>query len=374
MRERHKSNSQLTMTDSLGITGIPAAEGMQQQFVEFRSGNPAFCVFQIRDHALQLVYSQSVSQGNGNASFEDNTLLLREYLSSNAKTEDAAYLLIHNGESSSGFLMVTYIPDGCSGRDKMVYSGTASNLRSLLGSSITRTLQRCDFDSLTTEDMLDSGVPTHLMTERERQLKEESKATADIIASTNPELSVGSSAIAFSLSTGVESVLQELASQTRVLEPLNNVVTLWLDESENLQTESLKSAGPEELPSLFPTDKAVFFVVRYVHSFEGYTKAPTLFVMASPESLGPRQKMIASSAKRSVATTVSKYLTITEEMQANCPEDLGVESIFSRLHPPNRLREASKVQTSLVGSRVRPKGRGSAPALKPSAPPPPPAP
>lgn len=82
-----------------------------------------------------------------------------------------------------------------------------------------------------------------------------------------------------------------------------------------------------------------FSFYRYVHTHNGVTSSPILFIYTCPSESRPKERMLYATSSRSVRQLAKQAagLDIIKSIEENDPTDITVESVHADLYPPTPM-------------------------------------
>lgn len=291
-------------------------------------------LFKITIHQESLVLNRTVN--NEGSATEDFSIITTESILTNSEAAFVLYCLddLTNETKTEAlpWLLITWIPDGCRVRDKMLYSSSIKDLKTTLGAGFFKNEYAANVIADLTWAQYQTTinrvieVNENIMTEKELLLLEEKLVTQ---AESN---SAGSSASAmgvmpFNMSPEVISAFEAFQSSSEYT---------WLEveillETGTVETVSLVQAIElkqfSSFQSLVDTENPRFIIARLpkgtpptVFDIKSTT---TVFVYSCPESTPVRMKMTMASSKASVmAAAQSKGLTFQKTLEIRDPADI----------------------------------------------------
>lgn len=335
-------------------SGIPASSEVSETFTSARSGSDI--------RALKI-------------SIENDQLVLKDKLTaSNSEIEDFGKLsgLAQEGvpnyfvfrlESENKFgyewLLVPFVPDGCKVKQRMIYGSTQEALKRELGqqyfagemhlTAISELCQDTLSQWLTQKNKSLAEQQSEVMTETEKQLKQESSLEVGSTSSSNVH------GVSFPLDDAGQEALKKFSQGQ------NSFVSLGLDiPGERITlSDSAPEIGIEDLVSRISSDEPRFTFYRFAYDHEGEAHDSTFFIYSCPDASPIKTRMVYSTTKGS-ALLYGKAFDIEPEKKIEVTdlEDLTHKYLYEYLHPP-------KVEKKRFRKPARP-GKGKARLIRSS--------
>lgn len=271
----------------------------------FRAGDAGMVQLQIVDETVEVTGTAPPTGSDEEAFASAQAVITEESNAGGVIGGEPCYIALKlpslGASSAMAWVMLLYIPSGCSVRDRMLYASTKDTVKKDLGASnFASDLYGNTKDELTLaaytykQDGESAGPATAVEAELEDMAKEESMA-----ASGGAQAGV---AVAFSLKPGGRDALAALAKGERA----------WVSLSVNTDDESIEfvdgfaELGPDQWPSKLPKDQP-----RYVFIKLGDMLA---MVYYCPDAAPIKQKMLGSTVKASAQAQASKRALITRAL------------------------------------------------------------
>uniref|UniRef100_A0A3B1K0K2 Twinfilin n=1 Tax=Astyanax mexicanus TaxID=7994 RepID=A0A3B1K0K2_ASTMX len=269
---------------------------------------------------------------------------------------EPCYILFRlDSQNQQGYewLFISWSPDQCLVRLKMVYAATRATLKKEFGGSHIKD----ELFGTTQEDVCFQGYLRHLsscsspapLTSAEQELHQ-LKATEG-----KTEISVESKhstvqGLAFPLQEGVKRALEQL-KQRRI-----NYIQLRLDtERETIELVHTNPTETRELPARIPADAPRYHFFLYKHSHQGQSVEAVVFIYSMPGYIcSIKDRMLYSSCKNRLLEEVERdyHIEINKKMEIDSGESLTEEYLYEEIHPkPQALKQAFTKPKGPTGKR-----------------------
>eukprot|EP01041_Mallomonas_annulata_P001605 gene1605-3097_t len=287
----------------------------------------------------------TVMNGIGNAK-DDFDSLLGNCLSEKEATI-ILFCLSDVDASYRKWLLLSWVPDNCAVRDKMLYSSSREDLKRSLGLGFFSFEY---FANILTDLTWDSVMDYKLDDRIKGSLSETEKLVIEEKSLSQKESSLIKSAamgvLPFVLSNDLSDKLIEFKIGS------HNFIEMLLENEEIKLLKASTINMKENLLTSINNDEARFFALR-LQRYNG--DEIRVFVFSCPDNVPTRTKMIMSSAKATVLSTIGIKFDRTIEVRG--AEDIE-EQIWSEIEPSS-LTSSSAAATLAHAKPARP-GRGKA--------------
>jgi len=268
------------------------------------------------------------------------------------------YRLDTTNTLGSEWLLVAYVPDGSSVKDRMLYASTRDSLKKQLGKSyfVSSDLYGTEVSEFTWEAYQDTQIrPTTAapLTVTEMQYHHES----------SQEVHTGHTkeyvhSVRFPLSADAINALNNLATKQ------HNFVQLSIDGSkETVELVSAKRVnGIAGLKSELPKTEPRFTFFRYTHNFKGEALDSIVFIYSCSDDAPVKSRMLYSSVKAVVTGAAEDARVIVErngKIEIADVDEITEEFIMESLHPAVEVKKG-------FARPMRP-GKGGARLIRSSA-------
>ncbi|XP_017566211.1 twinfilin-2b [Pygocentrus nattereri] len=332
-------------------TGIHATADLREFLVKARRGAVRVMKIVIRSEQLVLGAYREPSQ-SWDRDYDPCILPLLDSM-------EPCYILFRlDTQNQQGYewLFISWSPDQCPVRLKMVYAATRATLKKEFGGSHIKD----ELFGTTQEDVCFQGYLRHLsscsspapLTSAEQELHQ-IKATEEerrrVAAPSGrgkgkTEISVESKhstlqGLAFPLQEEAKRALEQL-KQRRI-----NYIQLRLDtERETIELVHTNPTDIRELPARIPADVPRYHFFIYKHSHQGQSMEAVVFIYSMPGySCSIKERMLYSSCKNRLLEEVERdyHIEITKKMEIDSGEGLTEEYLYEEVHPkPQALKQA----------------------------------
>lgn len=323
-------------------------------------------ILSVSIEAENLVLSGTVDKLSTAANDFDTILL--DYI----KEDSASFILFNLSDdvnASQTWLMITWIPDGCRVRDKMLYSSSREDLKKHIGIGLFHSEYAANYKTDITwaayQSSLKKDVDMDVLTENERLIMEE-RVLSQVESSTVKSTALG--VMPFEMSTEVMEKLDQFkeASGNEESDGCNWVEMTVESETVQLKQARFVSVG-DSLQDYIPNDSASFIAIK-LPKLGSNNEIITIFVFSCPENTPVRTKMTMSSSKASVlAAAQSKGLVFDKTLEIRDPEDID-EMVRAEIDPQSSAAasasSAGSQQANLNHSKPSRPGRGRAKVSK----------
>lgn len=249
--------------------------------------------------------------------------------------------------------LISFVPDTCPVRHKMLYASTRDNLKKQLGYSyFTRELHATTRAELTFDTYEAQGARVNLddvLTMAEKEKKEEALQHVHMGATR-----AGVHGVDFPMTPAATAKVTAFAGGAI------NYLQLRLNiDSENIDLSEAGDCDAAGLAAHVPADEPRYHVFRYEHSHEGQNIAPILFVYSCPLNSKIKHRMLTSSCKVACLKQLEEAGVVCEKkLEITEPDDLTGEVVHSTFHPPvwdnAKHNFAKPAATAARGGRRRP--------------------
>ena len=261
---------------------------------------------------------------------------------------------VSGASGSDKWLLVFYMPDGATVRDRMIYSSSSSALRDGLGSSafLSNTWNiRSPADCTAAHYQQDNNSTTsdeQLMTADELAAKDAETSSHLAMSSTRVAAIVG---LPIQLEGDAQQRLTQVAAQK------GHSAILKLDgDTERLSVDDSGNWPIDDIPARLPANEPRYILSNFeppTGATASTAEAVYVFVYYCPDNIRPKLKMFYSTCKQvcirlceQLGVVVSKSLEISER------SELSSAAVMEALYPTEAVKKTFK-------KPVRP-GRGNA--------------
>ena len=216
---------------------------------------------------------------------------------------------------SREWMLISFIPDDCRVRDKMLYAGSKEDLKKALGSGYFRS----DYSTSNRDELTwtiftksnDKSVSNDLLSDKEKLLDEERNMR---VHETNDLKSTAMGVLPFNMTTDASQAFKDFNSGAKNFIELtirSEIITL-------ISSKTVKSG--EKLHSLINAVEPTFYFINLENK--------RLFVFSCPENAHVRLKMTMAASRASVHASASKDGIIFDTtIGISSPEE--IDTLFS---------------------------------------------
>jgi len=228
------------------------------------------------------------------------------------------------------WILLSWVPDGCRVRDKMLYSSSREDLKRNLGAGYFPTDYAGNYKSdITWENYLKSlykGFDPEILTETERLLIEEKTLTQ---TESHQVRSTAMGVLPFELSADLEAKLVEFRDGTGC-----NWVSMTIT-TENVAMETIVLVDHRQLTDFnsldqyVSKDEARFMVIKVPTMM---SEVSSIFAFSCPENVPIRMKMTMSSCKASVIAAAQAIgLRFERTIEIRSPDEID-DAIYAEIN------------------------------------------
>jgi len=235
-------------------------------------------------------------------------------------------------------MLLAYVPDGSTVKDRMLYASTRDSLKKQLGKSyfVNTDLygtEVADFSWEAYQDLQKKPAASAPLTVTEMQYHHE--ASAEVHQGHTKEYV---HSVRFPLSSDAQQALNGLATKH------HNFVQLSVDaERETIELEGTKRlSSVSGLSSEISNTDPRFTFYRFTHKFKGEALDSIVFVYSCPDSAPVKQRMLYSTVKAVVTGAAEDARVVVErngKIEVNDPEDITEEFLIESLHPAVEVKK-----------------------------------
>jgi len=248
---------------------------------------------------------------------------------------------IKTPEGPYAWMLVSWIPDTSSIRQKMIYASTKSTFKLEFGSSYIKE----EYHATTQEEITLAGYKRYKetmqapspLTQREEELNElrraEIKSNADVSVDTRHQTLSG---INCPITEAALQAIQDLKRGSY------NYLQFHIDlEKEEIHITKADNITVQKLSGQVPNDHARFHLFLYKHSYEGDYLESYVFVYSMPGyNCSVKERMMYSSSKNPFLDTLTNFgLEITKRLEIDDASELTEEFLIDEIHPKKLLHK-----------------------------------
>jgi len=235
------------------------------------------------------------------------------------------------------WLLIAYVPDGSTVKDRMLYASSRDSLKKQLGKPyfVSTDLYGTEVPEFSWEayqDTLKKPTSNAILTPSEMQYHHE--ATAEIDHGHTREYV---HSVRFPLSSDAQHALNDLATKK------HNFVQLSVDgERETIELVDTKKVKVSSLAGEISTSEPRFTFFRYTHTFKGESLDSIVFIYSCPEIASVKQRMLYSTVKAVVTGAAEDARVVVErtgKIEVDDPNEITEEFLVESLHPPVEVKK-----------------------------------
>jgi len=267
------------------------------------------------------------------------------------------FSLSNGGIEKQSWMLLSWVPDGCRVRDKMLYSSSREDLKRTLGLGYFQAEYAANLQSDVTWEQFQSTLNREfdrdILTETERLVLDEKVMTA------NESVKIKSSAMGvlpFEMTEQVIEKLNEFKTET----------CNWVEMTLESETVSLLSAKNVSTSSKFQQhvseEQASFIAVRLPKSTG---EIVSFFIFSCPENVPVRSKMTMSSSKASVlAAAQQQGVTFDRTLEIRGSDEIDDMLALELNEGANADGSVSSSAASIAHNKPSRPGKGKAKVSK----------
>lgn len=249
------------------------------------------------------------------------------------------YRLDVKSENGYAWMLITWIPDIATIRQKMIYASTKSTLKLEFGGSNIKE----EYHATTPEEMTFAGyqknkismsAPTPL-TAREEEINElrRTEIKADVSVDTRHQTLGG---INCPITEAAKQAIKDLKRGSY------NYLQFHIElDKEEIHITKADNIDVHKLSSQVPTDHARFHIFLFKHSYDGDYLESFVFIYSMPGyNCSVKERMMYSSSKAPFLDTINSLgIDITKRLEVDDASELSEENLIDELHPKKMLHK-----------------------------------
>jgi len=241
-----------------------------------------------------------------------------------------AYVL--KNEEKDKWLLIFYMPDNCTVRERMIYASSTAALKLGLGSSkITTDFTIRDPKECTTEHQTASkevGDTSDLLTKEESLRQAAEKDSIMSAANTTSKMS-GMSGLP------IQSAEDAVAAFEGVRDGKFTTAIFFLDPANELMSKAATGNFDfDAIAKQLPAKEPRFVLQKFKHEYEDKKATSNVFFYYCPDVAPPRLKMFYSSTKSNVVAMCEKFsLQVTKAIEVSVASEVTRQLVFDELYP-----------------------------------------
>jgi len=306
-------------------SNIPVSHQLEETFAKARTeGGIRFIKVVIQDESLIPVSTHPFG-----ASFQSDF----EKVAPLFEPKSPSYVIFRlDTQNATGheWLLISWVPDGSTVKDRMLYASTRDSLKKQLGKNyfVQNDMFGSELDEFTWDayqDMLKKPFAPAPLTGSEMHALNE--ATAEIDHGSTREYV---HSVRFPLSSDASNALQSFSAS-------KNFVQLKVDPNrETIELVSAKKISVSELAHELDRNEPRFTFFKYTHTFKGESIDSNVFIYSNPDNSPIKLRMLYSTVKSVVSAAAEESGIIVErngKIEADDPSEVTAEYLNSALHP-----------------------------------------
>lgn len=246
---------------------------------------------------------------------------------------------VKTAEGAYAWMLISWIPEISTIRQKMIYASTKSTLKLEFGSSYLKE----EYHATSAEEITFAGYQQNKismsapipLTQREEEIKElrRSEVKTDIGVETRHQTL-----------SGINCPITEAALQAirDLLRGSYNYLQFNIDlEREEIHIAKADNIDVHKLKLQVPDDHARFHIYQFKHSYDGDWLESYVFIYSMPGyNCSVKERMMYSSSKSPFLDTIHGLgLEITKKLEVDDPSELSEENLIEELHPKKMLHK-----------------------------------
>jgi len=312
---------------------LPVSAQLEDVFAKARTtGGIRYVKVVIRDESLVPDGTEPLTSDT-QADFRKVSALL--------KPKTPCYVLFRlDSQNTLGYqwLLLAYVPDGSTVKDRMLYASTRDSLKKQLGKSyfVSTDLYGTEASEFTWEAYQDTLIKPAVaapLTVTEMQYHHE--ASAEVHHGHAREYV---HSVRFPLSSDATDALNALATKN------HNFVQLSID-AERETVELVAAKRVRDVPGLtseLSRSEPRFTFYRFTHNFKGESLDNIVFIYSCPDTAPVKQRMLYSTVKAVVTGAAEDARVIVERnarIEVTDPGDITEEYLVEVLHPVKEVKK-----------------------------------
>lgn len=243
------------------------------------------------------------------------------------------YRLDYKIPTGYAWMLISWVPEAATVRQKMLYASTKATLKLEFGSGHIKEELNCTSKDETTlqgyqRHKVEFSSPAPL-TSREEELAEirKSEVKTDFGIDTKQQTLGG---INCPISDSAAQALNDMRRRAY------NYLQFRIDlEEEKIHLVSAANIDLLKLPSQIPTDHARYHLYLFAHEYEGQHLESMVFVYSMPGySCSIRERMMYSSCKGPFSATIERHgIEIAKKLEIDSGTELTEEFLYEEIHP-----------------------------------------
>ena len=252
--------------------------------------------------------------------------------------DTACYMMVRTDDDhpkGNGYewVFVSYVPDTCPVRHKMLYASTRDTTKKQLGeNAFTKELHGTLPEELSWE-----GYQAYLAGAEMSDYDLLSLAEKEKLEEARMEIHTGVGragvhGVSFPLTAAASEKVSAFASGSI------SYVQLCLDlDAETIDLAEADSVAVADLGAKVPDDSPRYHLFRYSHDFEGEAQEPILFFYSCPLSSKIKERMLYSSCKEAAISYITEAgVSVDKKLEITEGADIDTDFVHTTFHPPEK--------------------------------------
>jgi twinfilin len=249
------------------------------------------------------------------------------------------YRLDVKSENGYAWMLITWIPEIATIRQKMIYASTKSTLKlEFGGSNLKEEYHATVFEEMSfagyQKNKLSMSAPTPL-TAREEEINElrRSEVKAEISVDSRHQTLGG---INCPISDAAMQAINDLKRGSY------NYLQFHIElDKEEIHITKADNIDVHKLSSQVPTDHARFHIFLFKHSYDGDYLESFVFIYSMPGyNCSVKERMMYSSSKAPFLDTIASLgVEITKKLEVDDASELSEENLIDEIHPKKMLHK-----------------------------------
>ncbi|KAL4164566.1 hypothetical protein KRP22_004431 [Phytophthora ramorum] len=327
---------------------------LERAFADAQSGKLRYVKVSIDDESFVLSGCGPVTP--------DPRADVAQLVASSLTAEQVAFVLLcpDTNVAALRWVLLAFVPEGVSVRDRMLYSSSRDSLKKQLGLNyFSGEFHATELSEVTWESFLEARKKQAAdapLSESERLLKEAAMLERD----TNVKSSA-MGVVPFEITQNVRDKLRLLQDNK-----FDWIAMKLSEDNESVEVvKSLESVELIDVPDTLDRRSPSFVAYRYRGPVASGATSALIFMYVCPEDSPVRLKMVYSTCKATVLSVANEELSIKFDytIEINNPSS-AAEDIRSVLAPPkteDELKPREFARPAAPGGRGRGRGRGRGP-------------
>jgi len=315
-------------------SGIHVSESLKHEFADARiDPNCLYLTFNIKNDAFEKIgHGVRHHSGSGEADFAEIQKALKD--------DKPAYVVARAPNNVEKWILIFFMPEGSTVRDRMVYASSLNLLKDGLGTSyfLSAGFNISKKEECTLKEYEENKKETneHEILTSDELMKMESETAS--------HLAMGNVKVSAIMDLPIKSSEDTLAAIQSVGNKSVSTVILYLDQqTELLLSEKKGNFNFDQITSFLSTSEPRFVLQSFPHEQDGKPVHAFVFIYYCPEDCKPRLKMMYSSSKAFVIKLCDKCgVQITKNIELSEMKEINEGSVMDELYPQVSVKKQFK--------------------------------